>query len=142
MTGKPKLRDRLVKQNGTSATTSTELRHKILATDEARVRRMKWAVGISWTVFLAFFFLAALLEYGQSHDLPFMGFQTGEVMRYLPEYRWLVPMCIIIAQALFVLAVVMTFLLYASSRTLTIHQIQANLAGIEEQLRKMNERPQ
>jgi hypothetical protein len=140
MTEKPNLRDELLRQNGASAATDAKMRHKILATDQARVRRMRWMVGMSWAIFLVFFLLAALLEYGQRHALPFLGCRTGEFMVYLPEYRWLVPMAIIVAQGWFVLAVILTFSLHVRSRTMSMHQIQATLAGIEEQLRKMAEK--
>lgn len=140
MTDKATLRNDLLKQDGTSDTTSAEIRDKVLATDRRRVRRMKWMAGISWAVFLTFFPLAALIEYGQRRGLPFLGMTTNEMMVFLPEYDWFVPMTLVITQALFILAVVMTFSLHMRSRTLTIHQIQASLADIEERLRKLTEK--
>ena len=142
MTDEPNLRDDLLKQNGTSVATFSEIRDKILATDQARVRRMKRIAGICWAMFLGFFLLAALLEYGRRHGLPFLEYSIDEALVFLPEFRRLVPRTltvIIIGQAWFFLAVVMTFSLHARSRTLTIHQIQASLAGIEERLKKMAE---
>lgn len=142
MTNRPNLRDDLLKHNGTSAARFDEIRDKILAKDQARVRRMKWVAGICWAMFVAFFLLAALLEYSRRHGLPFLGYSIDEAMVFLPEFRWLVPLTvttIMITQAWFFLAVIMTFALHVRSRTLTIHQIQASLAGIEERLKKLAE---
>jgi hypothetical protein len=136
------LRDDLLKQNGIHAVDSAGIRDKILARDERRVHRMKWLAGICWAVFLLSFLLAALVEYGHRRGLPLLGISTEEVAALLPEYDWYVPMAIIITQGLFILAVVMTFSLHVRSRTLTMHQIQASLAGIEERLRDIAEREQ
>jgi hypothetical protein len=135
MTTEKQLRDELLKQNGVGTQKAEELRDRILAKDEAQVRRMKWVAGIAWVVFLISFLLAALLEFARRH--PILGLRTDEAMALFPEYSWFVPMAIIITQGLFILAVAMTFSLHVRSRTLTMHQIQTRLAGIEEQLRKM-----
>ncbi len=132
------IRDELLKQDGAGAQMMQELRDKILARDEARVRRMKWIAGVCWVVFLISFVLAALVEIGRRFRIA--GLTTSEVAALFPEYDWFVPLAIIIAQGLFILATVMTFSLLVLSRTLTMHQIQARLTGIEEQLRKMAEK--
>jgi hypothetical protein len=51
-----------------------------------------------------------------------------------------VPAVILGTQALFVIAVAATFALHTRSRTLTMHQIQASLAQLEEHLKKMTEK--
>ena len=130
------LRESLLQQESGSAHVAAELRDKILATDEARVRRMKWIAGISWVVFLILFPLAALIEIGRRYA----GVTTGEVAALFPEYGWFAPLAIIITPALFIIATAMTVALYVHSRTLTMHQIQGRLAVIEEQLRKLAEK--
>jgi len=132
------IRDELLKQDGVGAQKMQELRDKILARDEARVRRMKWIAGICWVVFLVWFLLAALVAIGQRYRIA--GLTTSEVMALFPEYDWVVPLAIIIAQGLFIIATAVTFSVLVLSRTLTMHQIQARLSGIEEQLRKIAEK--
>jgi len=132
------LRESLLQQESGSAHVAAELRDKILATDEARVRRMKWIAGISWVVFLILFPLAALIEIGRRYRIA--GLTTSEAVALFPEYEWFVPLAIIITQTLLLIAVAMTFSLYIRSRTLTMHQIQGRLAVIEEQLRKLAEK--
>ncbi len=129
------VRDALLRQNGHDANSPPDLRDRILAKDEARVRRTKWIAGICWTLFLISFLLAALLDIGRRHAI--LGVTTSQLAAYFPEYSWYLPLAIIITQALFIIAVAVTFSLHVRSRTLTMHQIQARLAGIEEQLRKM-----
>ena len=129
------LREALLGQNGYDTRSRPDLRDRILAKDEARVRRMKWIAGICWALFLVSFLLAALLEIGRRHAI--LGVTTSQLVAYFPEYGWYLPLATIITQALFIIAVAMTFSLHVRSRTLTMHQIQARLAGIEERLRKM-----
>lgn len=133
------LRERLLQQDSNGAGTAAELRDKILAQDEARVRRMRWIAGIcwvSWVVLLILFLLAALIEIGRRYA----GVTTSELAALFPEYGWFAPLAIIITQALFIFATAMTVALYVHSRTLTMHQIQARLATIEEQLRRLAEK--
>ena len=132
------IRDELLRQNGAGVQKMQELRDKILARDEARVRWMKWIAGICWVVFLISFVLAALVGIGQRFEIA--GFTTSDVAALFPEYDWFVPLAIIIAQGLFIIATAVTFSVLVLSRTLTMHQIQARLSGIEEQLRKIAEK--
>jgi hypothetical protein len=137
MTDKPNLRDDLLKQNGTSADTSANIRDKILAEDQRRVRRMRWLVTRCWALFLVLLILVAYLRCGH----PFLGPRATESIGLLfSGYPWIGPALIVVTEALFILAVVLTFSLYMRSRTLTMHQIQASLAGIEAQLKKMAEK--
>jgi len=137
MTDKPNLRDDLLKQNGTSAGASAGIRDKILAEDQRRVCRMRWLVTRCWAIFLVFLLPLVFLVYGQ----PFLGPDAAETIGFLfSAYPWIGPIMIVATQALFILAVVLTLSLYMRSRTLTMHQIQASLTGIEEQLKKMAEK--
>ena len=137
MTTAPNLRDDLLKQNGQSRARAADVRNRILARDRARVRCMKWIAGVAWSIFLIVFILAALAEAGRRYAL--FGLTTDQMVALLPEYNWFVPMAIIITQALFIIAVAATFALHVHSRTLTMHQIQARLAAIEEHLKRLAE---
>jgi hypothetical protein len=132
------LRESLLQQDNYDNRTAAELRDKILARDEARVRRMKWIAGISWVIFLISLLLAALVEAGRRYRIA--GLTTSEVAALFPEYGWFAPLAIIITQALFIIATAMTVALYVQSRTLTMHQIQVRLASIEEQLRRLSDK--
>ena len=132
------LRESLLQQDNGNVSTAAELRDRILAQDEVRVRRMKWIAGICWVLFLISLLLAALVEAGRRYRVA--GLTTSEAVALFPEYEWFVPMAIIITQTLLLIAVAMTFSLYVRSRTLTMHQIQARLAALEEQLRKLAEK--
>jgi len=141
MTTERNLRERLLQQDNFDSRTAAGLRDKILTIDQRRVRRMKWAAGICWIVFLAVLFLAASGDYFRDRDIPLLGITAERLAYYFPEVAWLLKWgALIIAQALLMVAVLLTFSLHARSRTLTVHQIQASLAGIEEQLRKMVEK--
>ena len=141
MATKKNLRERLLQQDNFDSRTAAELRDKILATDQTRVRRMKWAAGICWIAFLSVLFLPASMDYFRDREIPFLGLTTDRLAYYFPEVAWFLKWgAIIIAEALLMLAALLTFSLHARSRTLTVHQIQASLAGIEEQLRKMAEK--
>ncbi len=139
MTDQSNLRDALLKQDEITPATSVEIRNGILAQDRRRVRRMKWMAGTCWVVFLTVFLLALFADYFRQRGIPLLGSTTDEMMRYFPEVAWFMRMSVVIVQILFVLTVMMMFSLQVRWRTLTMHQIQASLAGIEEQLRKMSE---
>jgi hypothetical protein len=137
MTDKPNLRDNLLKQNGTSAGAAAGIRDKILAEDQRRVRRMRWLATRCWAVFLVFFLVWAYLKY----DCSFLGTKaTEDIGLIFWGYPWVASMIVLATQALFILAVVLTISLYMRSRTLTMHQIQASLTGIEKQLKKLAEK--
>jgi hypothetical protein len=137
MTNKPNLRDDLLKQNGTSAGASAGIRDKILAEDQRRVRHMRWLATRCWVVFLLFLLIWAYLKY----DCPLLGARATEDIRLIfSGYPWIVSVIVFAPQALFILAVALTLSLYLRSRTLTMHQIQASLTGIEEQLKKLAEK--
>ena len=95
---------------------------EIIARDAARVKRMKWTTIFSWLVVAVFFIVAGIIESN-------------------PSYRNTVPLncAIVIFRAVLLIAVIFTISLYVRSRTLTMHQIQARLSNIEEQLKKMSQ---
>ena len=123
MTTGKQLRDELLKQNGVGPQKAEELRDKILAKYQAQVARMKTLVIFTWGVVAASLVGALVVR---------MFFPS--LVQVKPQ---LVPLFITVFQALFLIATIFTISLYIRERTLTMHQIQGRLAGIEEQLRKM-----
>jgi uncharacterized membrane protein len=126
MTTPKKLRNELFKQDRGSACPGADWRDKVLARDAARVARMKTLTIFAWVV------VAASLAAGLT------------VRAFFPEIREyqsaLVPAAILVFQALLMIAAFFTLALYIRSRTLTMRQIQASLAHIEEHLKKMAEK--
>lgn len=140
MTVPKNLRDELLKQNGGSSQQERERRDMTLATDEQRVKRMKRIAAFSWATFLTFAFLSVCIGIMRRYAEEIVGASAQQIAAYFGEFDWFVPAVIIGTQALFVIAVAATFSLHTRTRTLTMHQIQASLAQIEEHLKKMAER--
>jgi hypothetical protein len=120
------LRDELLNQNGGGVQKGNDLCDKVLAKDRAQVARMKRLTICSWILLAASMAVAGVVE------LAFPDVLKSEPLR--------TPVFIIVWQALLLIAVFFTISLYVRSRTLTMHQIQARLALIEEHLRKMSQK--
>jgi len=102
--------------------TSKRSTQQIIARDTARVKRMKWITIFSWLVIAVFFIVGGVIERN-------------------PSYRNTAALnsAVVILRGLLLIAVIFTVSLYVRSRTLTLHKIQARLATIEEQLKKMSQ---
>jgi len=126
MTEEMKLKEELLEQgrsNGTlDSTRSSKSIQEILAKDEARVKRMRLVTKLTWL-------LALLSLVAACAVLLFT-----DATRIRPQW---VPAFLIAWQFLLIIAASFSVSLYVRSRTLTMHQIQARLASIEEQLKKM-----
>lgn len=120
------LREELLNQNHVGTQKSSDLRNQVLAKDRANVARMKWLTIFSWILLAVSMAVAGVIE------LAFPDLFEEEPMRN--------PVFIIVWQALFLLVIVFTVSLYVRSRTLTMRQIQASLALIEEHLKKMSQK--
>lgn len=126
MTKDTNLKEELLKQaqsNGIIGS-SADLRsiQKILAKDETRVKRMRLVTKLTWLLVLVSLVVACAVSL------------FTDATRVKPEW---VPAFIVAWQGVLIIAVIFSVSLYVRSRTLTMHQIQARLAGIEEQLKKM-----
>jgi hypothetical protein len=121
----------------TSARTIID-KHKI------QLRRWKWIAAISWL--MTFLYAVGmhnlkvyLLKYNQNIlDLNdyILRYNQGLLSR---EEFWLTrfsDMCLMVT---IIISLLLTYLVYAKSRTLTLLQICARLAGIEEQLKKLTQ---
>ncbi len=119
-------KEELLNQNGIGTQAAAELRDKVLARDQAAVARMRRLTHYSWIAVVASLVAAGAVR-----------LWFPDVREFRPE---LVPTFIIVWQALLLIAIVLTISLYVRSRTLTMHQIQASLALIEEHLKKMSQK--
>ena len=93
----------------------------IIAKDTARLRRLKCAAVVSWFLLAASFVATGII---------------GAIGGFRKELWIVIPM--IGVQALLIIAVSLTFVLFTSARTLRMKQIQATLSDIQEQLIKLS----
>ena len=91
---------------------------RLVATDKARVRRMKWVTGIAWGLVVICFIVGGLWERAN----------PGR-----PVGLW-----VVLLRALLVIAIVFTISLLVISRAASNRQIQSTLMGIQEQLNRLS----
>jgi len=108
---------------------SPDIVEKILLRDAVRVRRMKWITITAWAVVVICFVGVSLL---------WIVSPSADRSEH-PTSGWVASMMSMqsLARVLAPFALIFTISFYIRSRTLTIHQIQARLTGIENLLREM-----
>jgi hypothetical protein len=117
---------------------------KIIDKHKTQLRRLKWIAAISWL--MTFLYAVGmhnlkvyLLKYNLGmHNLKdyLLNYNQDVLTR---EEFWLIrfsDMCLIVV---ILISILLTYLVYAKSKTLTMLQICARLAGIEEHLKKMSQ---
>ncbi len=90
---------------------------RLVATDKARVRRMKWATGIAWGSVVICLIVAGLWERAN----------PGR-----PVGLW-----VVLIRALLLIAIVFTISLLVRSRAASNRQIQSSLIRVQEQLDRL-----
>ena len=117
---------------------------KIIEKHKTQLRRLKWIAAISWL--MTFLYAVGmhnlkvyLLKYNQDllnlQDY-ILTYNQGLLTR---QEFWLIrfsDMCLVVV---ILISVLLTYLVYAKSKTLTMLQICARLASIEEQLKKISQ---
>ena len=129
------LKEELLKQmdmdSAGAADVSVNSAGKIIEKHKTRLRKLKWITAIGWLItILSALFLHNLKVYLLKNKIE--GVFTSEEFWYIRRSDTCL-MCLII------IAVLRTYVLYSTSRTLTILQISDRLANIEEQLKKMSQ---
>ena len=112
-----------------SGQTAMRLSQEIIARDTADVRRLKWITIFSWLLVIICFVVAAVIE------LNVRGIESDVLCLYT---MW-ASIAALIFRAMLLVALVFTISLYIRSRTLSLNKIQARLANIEEQLKKLSQ---
>jgi len=104
---------------------------KIIESHRAQVTRLKWIAAIGW--------LITIIYAVGMHNLKvyLLNYNIGDVLTR-NEFQ-LIRFSDAGLMVLIVIAVLLTYLSYCRSRTLTLLQICAHLASIEEHLKKMSE---
>ncbi len=131
MTTKANIGQELLKQMDDTSAETPDCKKipmmRIFERDTAGVRRLKRIVIIFWLLVVISFIVACtytLNVRGIKNDLQYFSMLLGGIAT-------------ITFQAMFLISVILTISLFVRSRSLTMHQVQARLAGIEEQLKKI-----
>jgi len=127
------LKEELLKQmdrNSTEATNqNANSAWKIIEKHKIQLKKFKWIAAIGWVI--------TILYAVAMHNLKVFLF-NNEIEDVLTSNEfWLIRRSDTCLMVLIIIAVLLTFLLYSKSRTLTILQISTRLANIEEHLKKM-----
>jgi len=129
------IKEELLKQIEGESTKATEVSYtsaqKIIEEYKARVRRRKWIAAISWLITLVYVVaLYNLKEYVLKNSI--------EDVLTKNEF-WLLRYSDMTTTVMIIISILLTYLVYAKSKTLTLLLICARLAGIEEQLKKISQ---
>lgn len=129
------IKEELLKQMDDDSAGVTEISRtsaqKVIDKHKTQLRRRKWIAAISWLI--TFIYVVALYNV------------KNYVLRYEIEdvltrnEFWLIRYSDMTLIVVVIISILLTFLVYAKSKTLTMLQICARLAGIEEQLKKISE---
>jgi hypothetical protein len=115
---------------GTTQVSQTSAQ-KIIDKHKAQLRRRKWIAAASWLI--TFIYVVTLYNvkiYVLDHSI--------ENVLTKNEF-WLIRYSDITMIIAVIISILLTFLVYVKSRTLTMLQISARLASIEEHLKKISE---
>ena len=104
---------------------------KIIEKHKTQLKKFKWIAAIGWLITILYAIaMHNLKDFLLKHNI--------EDVISSDEF-WLIRWSDTCLMALIIIAVLLTFLLYSTSRTLTIMQISARLAKIEEHLKRMSQ---
>jgi hypothetical protein len=129
------IKEELLKQMDGYSVATTDListsARKTIEIHKTRLKRQKWIAAISWLI--TFFYAVGM----HNVKVYLLRYNTEDVLTR-GEF-WLIrfsDMCLIVV---ILISVLLTYLVYTKSKTLTMLQICARLAGIEEQLKRMSQ---
>ncbi|MGD8499139.1 MAG: hypothetical protein PVJ86_00740 [Phycisphaerales bacterium] len=126
------IKEELLKQmDQDSAETGTNSAWEIISKHRAQLGRLKWIAATSWLITLI---CAVAL-----HNLKIYVFKQNLDIILSENEFWFIRRSDTVSAVLVVVCVLLTYLVYAKSKTLTMLQICARLAGIEEHLKKMSQ---
>jgi len=126
--------EELLRQMDTDSAGSTDVNEdsvqKIIEVSRAQVRRLKWIATTSWLITLT---CVVFL-----HNLKVYVFKQNLDDILSENEFWFIRRSDTVSIVLVVICVLLTYLVYAKSKTLTLLQICARLASIEEHLKKIS----
>jgi len=128
-------KEELLKQMDGDSIETTEVSatsaKKIIEKHKTQVRRRKWIAAIGW--------LIALIYAIAMHNLKvyILKYNIEDVLTR--QEFWLIRFSDIALIVVIISSILLTYLVYAKSKTLTMLQICSRLANIEEHLKKMSQ---
>ena len=129
------IKEALLKQMDGDSTKTTEvsetLAQKIIYKHKIQLRRRKWIAVISWLI--TFVYVVAL------YDLKNFVLNNSIENVLTNNEFWLIRYSDLTMIVVVIISILLTYLVYAKSKTLTMLQICSRLAGIEEQLKKISQ---
>ena len=129
---KKELLKQMDKDSAEAADVSMNSAGNIIEKHKTRLRKLKWITAISW--------LVTILYAVVMHNLKVFLLKNNTVGGVLTiDEFWLIRWSDICLMVLIIIAVLLTYLIYSTSRTLTIRQIHIRLINIEEHLKKMSQ---
>ncbi len=127
---KEELLKQMDKDSAEAADVSVNSAGKIIEKHKTRLRKLKWIAAIGWLITLSY---AIAMHNWKVFVL------ENKIERILTSDEfWFIRRSDTCLMVLIIIAVLLTYLIYSTSRTLTILQISARLANIEEHLKKMS----
>ncbi len=128
---KKELLKQMDKDSAEAADVSKNSAGKIIEKHKTRLRKLKWIAAIGW--------LITILYAVAMHNLKVFLLKNNTVGGVLTiDEFWLIRWSDICLMVVIIIAVLLTYLFYSTSRKVTILQISARLANIEEHLKKMS----
>ncbi len=128
---KEELLKQMDKNSDETANVSGNSAAKIIAKHKIRLKKFKWIAATGWLITILY-----ALAMHNLKEILLKNYTVGVLTHNeFQLIRWS-DTCLIV---LIIIAVLLTFLLYSKSRTLTILQISTRLANIEEHLKKMSQ---
>ena len=117
---------------------------KIIEKHKTQLRRLKWIAAISWLMtFLYAVGMHNLKVYLMKYNQDILNLKDY-ILNYnqdllTREEFWLIRFSDMALIVVILISILLTYLIYSKSKTLTMLQICARLAGIEEHLKKMSQ---
>ena len=128
---KEELLKQMDKDSGGAADVSANSAGKIIEKHKTRLRKLKWIAATGW--------LITIIYAVAMHNLKVFLLDKNIQGVLTSDEFWLIRRSDTVLIVLVIIALLLTFLHYSTSRTLTILQISTRLANIEEQLKKMSQ---
>jgi hypothetical protein len=128
---KEELLKQMEKDTAEASEVSLNSAGKIIEKHKTRLRKLKWIVVTGW--------LITILYALAMHNLKVFLFKNNIGGVLTSNEFWLIRRSDTCLAALIIIAVLLTYLFYSTSRTITILQISARLGKIEEHLKRMSQ---
>jgi hypothetical protein len=128
---KQELLKQMDKDSDEASNVSANSARKIIEKHKTRRRKLKWIAAAGWLITIVY---AVAM-----HNLKVFLFKNNIENVLTSNEFWLIRRSDTCLAVLIIISVLLTFLLYSTSRTLTIMQISSRLAKIEEHLKRISQ---